>query len=280
MMIVPNYMMLIGLLAFCVGLILLVHARYIKSNSSNFVDLTQIPKKNNLPIVPRNQRHLIEMTNATPKITVSTVSAINHHNDFLSQAGAESHHGASDELSTYDNDGSFIDSHQESIDNSKSQDQDVVMQKISEEELFNHREQMLTIYITPKDGQGVLGETIIAIAKQYGMKYGFANLFHRYEKSNGSGMLWFSMIGVASNELKPFDILGLEQLKYDGLAFFLILPHPQKLRGFDSMVQVTQTIASELDADIHDLNQYIIDADSLKTSRNYVSDYESKNKGM
>ena len=55
----------------------------------------------------------------------------------------------------------------------------------------------VSIAIMPRNSfAGLPGCTVLEIVRTYGMKYGVMNLFHRYENEDGTGDLWFSMMGV------------------------------------------------------------------------------------
>lgn len=132
----------------------------------------------------------------------------------------------------------------------------------------------VTIMLTPKNSfEGIDGDLIIQFAKRYALKHGTLNMFHRYEDPKGVGMLWFSMLGATTEGLEAFDLPELHTMNYRGLAFFVALPHPQALRGFDSMVQVAMSIAQELDADLHDEDGYLLDKGQLQSLRAKVSEY-------
>lgn len=132
----------------------------------------------------------------------------------------------------------------------------------------------VTIMLTPKNSfEGIDGDAIIQFAKRYALKHGTLNMFHRYEDPKGVGMLWFSMLGATTEGLEAFDLPELHTMNYRGLAFFVALPHPQALRGFDSMVQVAMSIAQELDADLHDEDGYLLDKGQLQSLRAKVSEY-------
>lgn len=131
----------------------------------------------------------------------------------------------------------------------------------------------LTIVLTPRDHLGIDGTSILRLAERYGLRYGLLNMFHRYERPEGAGMLWFSMLGVGTHGIEGFDLVQLPTQSYRGLAFFLSLPHPEGLVGFDSMIQIAFDIAETLDADIHNEDGYFLDDNELQTLRHYVATY-------
>ncbi len=141
--------------------------------------------------------------------------------------------------------------------------------------LFTY-EQTMTVVLSPRNKfAGIDGQVIMNLARQYALKYGVLNAFHRYENPEGTGVLWFSMLGVGNQGVEAFDLLALPEMNYRGLSFFVPLPHPQALRGFDSMIQVAMSMADELDADICDEAGCLLDANQIQAMRAMVSDYRS-----
>ncbi|UYZ81828.1 cell division protein ZipA [Moraxella bovis] len=140
--------------------------------------------------------------------------------------------------------------------------------------LLNAQE-TVTVVITPKDQyNGLSGRAVLDIVRAYGLKYGVMNMYHRYEREDGTGKLWFSMLGVGyDGSVEGFDLNTLTDSHFSALSLFLSLPHPHALRGFDSMVSVAQMIAKDINADVHDDEGYILDGAYLAKLRAKVADY-------
>lgn len=140
--------------------------------------------------------------------------------------------------------------------------------------LLNAQE-TVTVVITPKNQySGLSGRAVLDIVRAYGLKYGVMNMYHRYEREDGTGKLWFSMLGVGYDGLvEGFDLNTLTDSHFSALSLFLSLPHPHALRGFDSMVSVAQMIAKDINADVHDDEGYILDGTYLAKLRAKVADY-------
>ena len=140
--------------------------------------------------------------------------------------------------------------------------------------LLNAQE-TVTVVITPKNQySGLSGRAVLDIVRAYGLKYGVMNMYHRYEREDGTGKLWFSMLGVGYDGLvEGFDLNTLTDSHFSVLSLFLSLPHPHALRGFDSMVSVAQMIAKDINADVHDDEGYILDGTYLAKLRAKVADY-------
>lgn len=130
--------------------------------------------------------------------------------------------------------------------------------------------QAISLFIRPKDGLGVSGHTILRLAQDYAMKYGVSNMFHRYEKADGTGVLWFSMLGLTHESIADFDLVALPSQNFNGLVLFLSLPHQQALQGFDSMVAIAKSMADELEASIFDETWEELQSPQLLAMRNLV----------
>ena len=120
----------------------------------------------------------------------------------------------------------------------------------------------------------IRGRDLLALIDKYGLRYGAMNMFHRYEEKDGTGMLWFSMMGITDNGIAPFDPHSVATNNYNGVVVFLSLPHPQALRSFDSMMSIAYMMASDLDAVMLDEENDPITPEYKQQLRNQVRDYE------
>ena len=121
----------------------------------------------------------------------------------------------------------------------------------------------------------IRGRDLLALIDKYGLRYGAMNMFHRYEKKDGTGMLWFSMMGITENGIAPFDPHSVATNVYNGVVVFLSLPHPQALHSFDSMMSIAYMMASDLDAILLDENNEPITPEYKQQLRNQVRDYDA-----
>ena len=119
------------------------------------------------------------------------------------------------------------------------------------------------------------GRDLLALIDKYGLRYGAMNMFHRYEQKDGTGMLWFSMMGITDSGIAPFDPHSVATNTYNGIVMFLSLPHPQAVRSFDSMMSIAYMMASDLDAIMLDEENQPITPEYKQQLRNQVRDYES-----
>lgn len=149
---------------------------------------------------------------------------------------------------------------------------DIAEDDRNNEALLQHK-RTLTVMISPKNSfDEISGLRILEFTKSYAMKYGIMNMFHRYENNNGTGDLWFSMLGAGHDGVRPFDLNELPTARFRSLALFVSLPHPNALKAFNSMTSVAQMIAKELDADLHDEEGYLLTAADLQAMQNTLDD--------
>ena len=120
----------------------------------------------------------------------------------------------------------------------------------------------------------IRGGDLLTLIDKYGLRFGAMNMFHRYEQKDGTGILWFSMMGITDQGIAPFDPHSVATNIYSGVVLFLSLPHPQAVRSFDSMMSIAYMIASDLDAIMLDENNEMITPDYKQQLRNQVRDYE------
>ncbi|WP_296402582.1 cell division protein ZipA C-terminal FtsZ-binding domain-containing protein [Psychrobacter sp.] len=141
---------------------------------------------------------------------------------------------------------------------------------------LNHAQENINITVVPKNSQELIdGKTILSLVSQYGLKYGAMNMFHRYENKDGSGILWFSMMGINQEGIAPFDLNLLPTSHYYGLVLFLSLPHPKATQGFDTMMSVVNLIANDLNAQILDENNEILTRERRQQLRAEVQEYQA-----
>lgn len=165
--------------------------------------------------------------------------------------------------------------------NEFTQNSPMLDRHLSEQQQFDQNNDPLlnakdtvTIVISPRNQFSALsGKEILNLVRTYGLKYGVMNMYHRYEREDGTGDLWFSMLGVNHEGVQAFDLNTLPDNYFTGLSLFLSLPHPHALRGYNSMVSVARMIAKDLDADIHDEQGYLLDDAYLEKIRLQITNY-------
>lgn len=113
-------------------------------------------------------------------------------------------------------------------------------------------EQVVALYLVPTQGRSLEGVRVLSLLKQYGLRFGEMSLFHRFAESSGDGGLMFSVLRYTSEGPQGFDLETLAQEKLDGLAFFLALPNPEAVNGYDMMASISSLLARDFSAHLYD----------------------------
>lgn len=223
---------------------------------------------------PLKEENKANQTNTQAKIDVNSQDQdsirINNPSDGLSHAQDWQAYDENQDADyvvdmTFDKRSAVLDEH---LDERRAFDQ-------NNDPLLNATE-TVSVAIMPRNSfAGLPGRTVLEIVRTYGMKYGVMNLFHRYENEDGTGDLWFSMMGVGYEGVCAFDLNSLPESHFMGLTLFLALPHPHALRGFDSMVSVAHMIAQDLSADILDEQGNLFDDTYFAKLRSVVAEHNA-----
>lgn len=149
----------------------------------------------------------------------------------------------------------------ECTDESPVIDRHLIEQQYAEEEdnPLQDYESTFTVVITPQFGTPITGRQVLQIAQEYGLKHGTMNMFHRHENEDGRGVRWFSMMAEGKEGPTVFDLNTLLDAQFSSLILFLVTPHKQPLRGYDSMVSTANLLAQSLHANLTDENRNLLD---------------------
>lgn len=284
------------LLAIALGGVLLVFAIFRIINSKNQIDRNgDVYHKDGLPITPRdkrliNQTDVVALPSEDTPDALTSMAAVAASSPVVNTADRASQSSATVKVVVENTDDAVNSSeymHEETeklreLNGVFDQNSPILDKHLSDQESFDQNNSPLlnatdniAVVITPRDVYaGISGKTVLNLVREHGLKYGVMNMFHRYEHENGTGDLWFSMMGVNNEGVQPFDLNVLSDSRFDGVLLFLSLPHPHALRGFDSMVSVAQMIADDLEADIYNESGYILDEADFAKLRAHAANYQ------
>lgn len=135
--------------------------------------------------------------------------------------------------------------------------------------------EIITLMLMPNDIVNFNGQTVLDVLHSYGLKFGEMNLFHRYEETDGSGVLWFSVMRyhAADGNSVPFDLQTLGDENIDGLTFFLPLPHPNANAGIGAMLSMSASIASDLNGTVYTEEFQKLERTDRDHLKNYVVNF-------
>lgn len=134
-------------------------------------------------------------------------------------------------------------------------------------------EHILSLYVMPAAGRTIAGDKVMHLLRQFGLRYGEMSLFHRFQDSNGTGPLMFSVLRYTGEGPMGFDLETLSSEQVEGLAFFLALPNKHALAGFDMMVSISGLLAREVSGRAYDEQMNELTPQLREHYRHFVMDY-------
>lgn len=155
--------------------------------------------------------------------------------------------------------------------NAHIEDQD----RRDDESALAQAEQVVSLYVLPSAARPLTGERTMQLLRQFGLRYGEMALFHRFEDSDGTGPLMFSVLRYTSEGPSGFDLETLPAEQVEGLAFFLALPGKHAVAGFDTMISISTLLAREIGGQVYDDQMNQLTPQLREHYRHFVLDYRS-----
>ncbi|PYE31190.1 cell division protein ZipA [Idiomarina fontislapidosi] len=122
----------------------------------------------------------------------------------------------------------------------------------------------------------VQGALLLQMMTELGCKFGEMGIFHRYEHTNGTGTLIFSV----ANMFNPgtFDLDNIEQFETDGVALFMTLPiNYDGQQAFNMMLNAAKKLATEIpQGQVLDGSRQLLTRQSIQQAHQKVRQYETK----
>lgn len=275
---------IVALLGIFIGLYILFTSYFNSSKDHPDDQALNLENDAGHPVIPRNKRKpIVSAQTADPQAdTTDSKAADNWQDESMSispaasqQTDADDEDGLSTLVNATEDILPMVETGEETQFNHNSPllDQHLESQeRLDQNSPLNHATANINVTLLPQQGQ-LSGKQLLNLLDRYGFKYGAMNMFHRYENMAGTGMLLFSMMRFTDSEgIGPFDLHGLADEWIDGLVFFLPLPHPQALKGFDTMMSISGLIARDLNASIFDDKRQLLDKARKDQLRQYVED--------
>jgi len=111
-------------------------------------------------------------------------------------------------------------------------------------------QKIVTLRIVARRGSAFAGDELALSLRGIGMRHGKFGIFHRYEGSDESKII-FSAASLV--EPGSFDLSNLKSQKIPGISLFMVLPGPiDGPQGFDLMMVAAKALAQSLKAELLD----------------------------
>lgn len=142
-----------------------------------------------------------------------------------------------------------------------------------DESALAQAEHIMALYVMPNPSRALSGERTMHLLRQFGLRYGEMSLFHRFEDSDGTGPLMFSVLRYTSEGPSGFDLETLPTEQVEGLAFFLALPSKHAVAGYDTMVSISTLLAREIHGQVFDEHMNQLSPQLRDHYRHFVLEY-------
>lgn len=144
-----------------------------------------------------------------------------------------------------------------------------------EESALATAQQILALYLYPNPGRALSGERTLKMLLKYGLRFGDMSCFHRYQETDKASPLMFSVLRISEDGTPTgFDLEALPTDEVKGLAFFLALPNPHAVQGFDMMVSLAGLMARDTNGMVFDEQSVELTPQLREHWRHYVIEFK------
>ena len=144
-----------------------------------------------------------------------------------------------------------------------------------EESTLATAKKIVAFYVYPNPERALSGERTLKMLLKYGLRYGEMACFHRYEHAEQVSPLLFSVLRIQEDGAPTgFDLEALPTEEVKGLAFFLALPNPHALQGFDTMASTAMLMGRDIEGRAFDENGLELTQQLRDHLRHQVIEYD------
>lgn len=147
--------------------------------------------------------------------------------------------------------------------------------KLAEVEAAPEPEEVLIINVMAKHSTRFMGDELLTVLLENGMRFGEMDIFHRHESEDGSGSIMFSM----ANMVKPgnFNLNTMSEFQTPGVSLFMTLPmRAESIRAFTLMETTAKDLAARLGGELKDENRSVMTGQTLEHCRQRIREFERK----
>lgn len=144
-----------------------------------------------------------------------------------------------------------------------------------EESALATAQQLVALYVYPNPSRALSGDRALKILLKYGLRFGEMSCFHRYHHPEQVSPLMFSLLRINEDGTPTgFDLEALPGEEVKGLAFFLALPSPHAVEGFDMMTSIAGLIARDIEGMVFDEQSLELTPQLREHWRHFVIEYK------
>lgn len=138
-------------------------------------------------------------------------------------------------------------------------------------------EEVIVLNIMAQEGERMVGNVLLDVLLDCGMRYGDMNIFHYHQYDNGEGPILFSL----ANMIVPgtFQLATMDQFSTPGVSLFMTLPLPVEktsMQAFDAMLATAKRLCEAFEAELKDEYRNVMTGQTIEHCRQRISEFERK----
>ncbi|MEE2652980.1 MAG: cell division protein ZipA [Pseudomonadota bacterium] len=136
-------------------------------------------------------------------------------------------------------------------------------------------QELIVLNVVADEGKPYAGADLLQVLLACDLRYGRMNIFHRFEKADGSGAEQFSVANLV--EPGNFDLDAIDGFSTPGVVFFMNMPGPEdSMQAFDAMLETARCLVKNLGGELRDQTHSVATKQTLEHYRQIIRDFERR----
>ncbi|MGB1457059.1 cell division protein ZipA [Spongiibacter marinus] len=145
----------------------------------------------------------------------------------------------------------------------------------SEKPAASEPQELIVLNVVADEGKPYAGADLLQVLLACDLRYGRMNIFHRFEKADGSGAEQFSVANLV--EPGNFDLDAIDGFSTPGVVFFMNMPGPEdSMQAFDAMLETARCLVKNLGGELRDQTHSVATKQTLEHYRQIIRDFERR----
>ncbi len=145
----------------------------------------------------------------------------------------------------------------------------------SEKPAASEPQELIVLNVVADEAKPYAGADLLQVLLACDLRYGRMNIFHRFEKADGSGAEQFSVANLV--EPGNFDLDAIDGFSTPGVVFFMNMPGPEdSMQAFDAMLETARCLVKNLGGELRDQTHSVATKQTLEHYRQIIRDFERR----
>ncbi len=155
------------------------------------------------------------------------------------------------------------------------EESEAALQEDNQTQEVKRKDEVLVINVVAPEDRPFSGDQLLQFFRQYGLRFGDMNIFHRHEQEDGTGKILFSV----ANGVEPgtFNLRTMDNSVTPALSFFLGLPGPENPKqAFRTMVEAVHYLEQNMGACLKDEHHSVLTTQTLTHYQERIIEFERR----